>query len=646
MNRTNTANRPERIERRTPSTASGCLAADVCRLARDESGAAFVVTLGMFLFMWVVCCGVYTVGETVRRKIEIQNAADAAAYSAAAVQADFVSRMATVNRAMAWTYLQLTRRQMDLITKEWMKKSLDRIEGDRRKMKSIHRDWCFGWCNGKHPSNSPGFTTFWCGLHGIDGVFSINSDLPVMVPNVVEILAKAYVNMLTPFEMLRNGQSGASAGGVIGLPLAQQIAYDKLNIDAMNATLILMMFEYPDKVDETVRQVVESNLPANNLSEFSYACVRQRAFGWFDQLRNTKKDEKRFLMFAGDYSGKSANQIFNKGAISGKKAGGVNHWFVRAKDESKGKPETSSTSGTEGICRCYRKLSSQKKPETAANCKNHDIDGDSDPADSTALVSEWHHNAWGYICFPTLKGWKHIPLPFALMLEGGKCQWYSSSDTISSRKNCTWPIILDAGQVLPGGGRVYGDDPELVSELGWDSVYAGKRCKPVVLNRSFFGKGGSILVGVARKAENPWDKLFGRVSDGVYKVFDPAKSVTHLWAVSAARAGYKKWGEADAYTYQLGYSSDDGDDYQNCWNLRQTDWDALYVPVKHAWDYCVCTGSGAIFTAGLGNPLQTVMSGEWEALSGSDTADWQNVKAPRGMSGTLNWSKLNDQMRH
>jgi Na+-transporting methylmalonyl-CoA/oxaloacetate decarboxylase gamma subunit len=621
-------------------------------LAREESGAALVVTLGVFLFMWVVCCGVYAIGENVRRKIEIQNAADAAAYSAAAVQADFLSRVAAVNRAMAWTYVQMTRRQMDSITKEWMKKSLERIEGDRTKMKSIHRKWCLGWCNGKHPSNSPGYTTFWCGLHGINGVFSINSDLSIMVPNVLEAVAKTYANsVLTPLEMLRNRKSGASLGGIAGLPLKQQLAYDKLNISALNLTLLEMMFEYPGKVDETVKQVIEANLPTEEHGEFLYTCVRQQAFGWFDQLHNTKKEEKRFLIFAGDYSGKSANQIFNEGVISGRKAGGVNHWFVRAKDEASGVAEPSATSGTAGICRCYRKLNGQKKPETVANCKNSDMDGDSDPKKSTALVSEWHHNAWGYICFPVWGGWVHIPLPFALMLEGGKCQWYSSSSTISSRKNCTWPVILDAGQVLPGGGRAYGDDPELVSQLGWTTAYAGQRCKPVVLSgntQGFFGKGGSILVGLARKAENPWDKVFGRISEGVYKAFDPAQSVTYLWAVAAARAGYKKWGDKDTYTYQLGYATDEQDDYRTCWNLRQTDWDALYVPVKHAWDYCMSSGSGAIFVpTGAGNPLQTVMKGDWKTVSGGGgQADWQNVAAPRGMSGSLNWAGLNERVRH
>ena len=634
------------------TTVFGALYANMRRLGREESGAAFVVTLGVFLLMWVVCSGVYAVGETVRRKIQIQNASDAAAYSAAVVQADFLSRIATINRAMSWTYVQMTRRQMDCITKEWMKKTLERIEGDRNKMKSIHRSWCMGICDGSHPSSSPGINTFWCGLDGIDGIFSINSDLPIMIPNIVEKIAKIYVTALLPAESLKNGKSGASIGGLVGMPLKEQILLDKLNILTMNAMLLKLQIEYSGKVEDTVREVVKANLPETELGEFTYACQKESPLTWFNTLNNTKLDERRFLMFAGDYAGKSANQVFNDGVSSGKKAGGVNHWFVRVKASGQGVPETSSTQGSTGICRGYRKLDKQKKPEATANCKNKDIDNDSDPRESTALVSEWHHNAWGYICFPTLTSWVHIPLPFALMLEGGKCKWYSSSSTISSRKNCTWPIILDLGQVLPGGGRVYGDDPELVSQLGWSSVYQGQRCNPVILNSlpmGFFGKGGAILVGVARKAENPWNKILGKAADGVFKAFDPAPTMTHLWAVSAARAGYKEWSD-NTSNYQLGYTSDDGNNFQYCWNLRQTDWDAFFLPVKHAWDYCSGTrGQTPVFVpAGGGNPLNHMMArASWTPLKGGSHPAWGNPSAPKGMNGgTLNWSGLNDSMQH
>lgn len=101
-------------------------------LAEDDCGSALAVTLAVFLFLFLLCAGSYVVGETIQEKIELQNACDAAAYSAAAIQADGLSRMATVNKAMAWTYIQMTNRQMDYITAKWLKLSVDRFSQDKR----------------------------------------------------------------------------------------------------------------------------------------------------------------------------------------------------------------------------------------------------------------------------------------------------------------------------------------------------------------------------------------------------------------------------------------------------------------------------------------------------------------------------------
>ena len=65
---------------------------------------------------------VYAAGETVRQRMELQNAADAAAYSGAAVQADTLSRVVCINQAMSWTYVMMNRRVMDYITDKWQTK--------------------------------------------------------------------------------------------------------------------------------------------------------------------------------------------------------------------------------------------------------------------------------------------------------------------------------------------------------------------------------------------------------------------------------------------------------------------------------------------------------------------------------------------
>lgn len=104
--------------------------AEVRRLAREEAGVALMLTLAVFLLLYVLCCGVFATGEIIRQRIQLQNACDAAAYSAAVVQADALSRMAVVNRAMAWTYIQLCREQMDYIVFSWLNLTSERFWWD------------------------------------------------------------------------------------------------------------------------------------------------------------------------------------------------------------------------------------------------------------------------------------------------------------------------------------------------------------------------------------------------------------------------------------------------------------------------------------------------------------------------------------
>ena len=90
--------------------------ARILYLKQDNEGFVLMMTLSIFLFLFVLCSAIYAVGETIHQKIRLQNACDAAAYSAAVVQADGLSRMATINKALSWTYVQMTNHQMDYIT--------------------------------------------------------------------------------------------------------------------------------------------------------------------------------------------------------------------------------------------------------------------------------------------------------------------------------------------------------------------------------------------------------------------------------------------------------------------------------------------------------------------------------------------------
>ena len=88
-------------------------------LIYDDSGVAMAYTIMVFLFFFMLCVSTYAMTENIRQKIELQNACDAAAYSGAVVQADMLSRIAVLNRALSWTYLQTNRRQMDYLVGEF-----------------------------------------------------------------------------------------------------------------------------------------------------------------------------------------------------------------------------------------------------------------------------------------------------------------------------------------------------------------------------------------------------------------------------------------------------------------------------------------------------------------------------------------------
>lgn len=102
------------------------------RLWREESGVAMMLFLCLSLVLFILCLSAWFFGENIRRKAELQNVCDAAAYSAAAVQADGLSRMAVVNRAMSWSYIQMTKMQMDYITLRWLELTKERYEKDYR----------------------------------------------------------------------------------------------------------------------------------------------------------------------------------------------------------------------------------------------------------------------------------------------------------------------------------------------------------------------------------------------------------------------------------------------------------------------------------------------------------------------------------
>jgi len=175
----------------------------IASLGRDDNGAVLVITLAVFFFLFMLVSGVYAIGEAVHRRIELQQICDAAAYSAAVVQADGLSRMATVNRAMAWTYVQMVKRQMDYITYRWLKLTTKQFKEDRKAAKDWH--WYFLPCDEHHNEEGTGW---WCGQgcgSGMDKI-RLNYRMTVKVDDINKALDKVKSTM-------GDDDGGYSSGG-------------------------------------------------------------------------------------------------------------------------------------------------------------------------------------------------------------------------------------------------------------------------------------------------------------------------------------------------------------------------------------------------------------------------------------------------
>ena len=186
--------------------------------------------------------------------------------------------------------------------------------------------------------------------------------------------------------------------------------------------------------------------------------------------------------------------------------------------------------------------------------------------------------------------------------------------------------------------RLYADDKHL-----YNRCYVGERAKPLVMRQNYFGRDGTIVVGLARKNENVWKRIFISAMEGgiegLFKAFDP--TVLWSWAFSAAKAGYR---DIDSDDDKRDYRIDWQEDNQE-WNLCQSDWDAVFVPVRQA----ETLATERIWTLGFGKVLKSWVSGKWHQVGNDAPEPEIAMEAPPGMAGSsdkLDWGALSDALYH
>ena len=240
----------------------GVLLKKLIGLGRDEDGAALIITLALFMFLYAACAGVFAIGQTVKDKIHLQNACDAAAYSAAVVQADTLSRIATINRAMSWTYASLCRREMDYITYLW----LDEVVRHYRSDKAVAE-------SGKGGIGSE--------MGSADRRVKLRSSYPPYC-----LFEDGY------FDSVQYSVVRADAGG-----LREQISQDKDIIARMNSAIEDLASRLSVRAGRVAREVLALNLPSHLGDNVRVNLDIKDASLYVEQETN----ESRFLKYSGEY---------------------------------------------------------------------------------------------------------------------------------------------------------------------------------------------------------------------------------------------------------------------------------------------------------------------------------------------------------
>ena len=451
------------------------------RLWKDESGVVLALTVIVFLTLFMMACSIFASGETLRARVELQNAADAAAYSAAIVQADCNSRVAAINRAMSWTYVQMVRKEMDYIVDKWLERILILWPIDDAAMMAFN---VASTCN----NGVPWYVT------GYDVSIGDSSNHK-----------KVRLNKKTPLvsiSEIEQARDNARSNGKDYPTLGPQIDTHKSTIRAMNQKEKELISKLPGRIKKTVESVLKANVTDTwndgfaGGAQLSYV-LRQEENPFsktFEVLKQKKEDD--FLRHSNyiPEEGSTSEEVFGPG--SEKK-----NWFV-------------ATGQQEGIQRGYKQR-------------------------DNVLVAEWH---------------------------------YTSSLWELTKAGCvqiaTFPRQLHT---------VKGEDVS-------DSRFTSEIAKANILLKKFFAKEGSLVVGLTRRLNNPFQFMIGGGGLGVFRPFTLDEGKRHMWTASAARAGYnpKPWSKPDCGgEYEETWIDKSGGN--DLWNLKTSDWDATLLPLHRAW---------------------------------------------------------------
>jgi hypothetical protein len=544
------------------------------RLWKDESGVVLAVTVVTFLTLFVIATSVFVVGETIRQRIEVQNAADAAAYGAAVVQADALARIATINKAMGWTYAQQVKMNMDYIVDKWLILSVLEWLKDFIKVRLLSM---VSTCT---MGPFTGADDWYTGQNHLMNRKSMKLNKGPWV-DVEDIIA-----------------AHKSAGQSTFLKLLPKIIKASINIKMMNKAEVKIIKKMEKQMEKATKKLVKENIKTERNDKLSKHRRGDIRWAFLNNPENCFTVCKGEHMFMRMVFGRGFDEVAYFGP-------GADDWFVKGP----------------AISRHYE----QK---------------------GNVLVAEWNYRG---------------------------ATWLGISPACG-------PTITSMGSTESKAG-----DYE-------DGLYKTAEPEPQMLDHKYFEKDGAIIVGVARRLNNPFQFLFPhRKITGIFSLFSSptgeGDANHYIWGVAAARAGYRDESRpnnegsynttVDSYEQEYDPVVDPSEVVQwwqmnHGWaglsphNLSTTDWDACLIPLHRAWSGRKPGWQNRGPAAGTGG---TPTVGRWEKETAHrilnelwTSTEWQNLDkrkekgplrtfadggGPRGMTGDISYGgQMEDHVYH
>ena len=609
-------------------------------LCCDESGVALAFSVVVFLFLYLFGMGIYAVGDTVQKRIKLQNAVDAAVYSGAVVQADTLSRIAVINKAMSWTYVMQTRMQMDYIMHKWLGNTIKTWDIMDKIVKSINAPSCCGQkVAGIH------YYAGRVGGHGMINLTPYGGEA-----NIIAIRSAHDVSM--PAHMLSQGLKGTFTNSSITDSLSgifDSFMDDITKVLEENQEEIEEILEDKTKKEEDSTETDEtsatgdksdkssqseevqstqndkspaantSNAPQNTTSA-DVANVDEVLSGLVDEVEEIIEDNQYKKRRKKRFRKKEAVDAIHK-LLKDMLGDGLSDIGDDLTNWSVGSLSSSFFSGIGGIDAAGQRLGRQiaaaksniQAMNNASTLLRDNLKQSVELAISNTMQQNYPESAFQskvysasqYMTQLKSSDERHF-LDFASEFRGqeiakaavfnkgagtwmniitgnGICRGYTVDLLTASWTNFAqcwvhpWTGHFPINIVLP---------PSLVTAGTFrDSFYTGEAARPLVLTKKYFQPEGAIVVAASIPLSNPFAS-WGNVSKGLFSAFTIGGGGQKIVAVSAARAVYHNHSESGWETgeYRNHIKKPDtlpGKSYiDEAWNLCEADWDAAFIPLN------------------------------------------------------------------